>query len=279
MKRHCYLPIPVRLASIVLSASFLMTYGTAANKSDPETKETISISFPVTAELDTQMIEVYEEEQAAQQRERERLREEREQQALYDQRAKDWKLLLVNADNPISDDYAPDLADIGDGMQFDRRASKHLLSMIEDGQAAGYNLFVCSAYRDNDYQQTLYDRQVDKQLAAGKSRKKALRDAARIVAAPGTSEHATGLAADIITQEYASQYSSLTRGFEQTDAFQWLNKHCTEYGFILRYAEDKTDLTGVIYEPWHFRYVGTKAANEIMDEGLCLEEYLGKTES
>ena len=279
MKRHWYLPIPVRLTAIVLSASFLMMYGMAANKSDSEDSEPISISFPVTADPDTQVVEDYQAEQDAQQRETERQLEEQVRQQRYEQRATDWKLLLVNADHPLSDDYTPDLTDIGGGMQFDRRAAEHLLRMIQEGQAAGYNLFVCSAYRDNDYQQQLYDRQVDKQLSYGKSEQEALRDAARVVAAPGTSEHATGLAADIITQEYASQYSSLTRGFENTDAFRWLKKHCAEYGFILRYTEEKTDLTGVIYEPWHFRYVGTEAAAEIMDEDLCLEEYLGKAES
>ena len=80
-----------------------------------------------------------------------------------------------------------------------------------------------------------------------------------------------------MTQEYLEQYSSLTRGFENTGAFDWLIRHCTEYGFILRYPEDKTDITGIIYEPWHFRFVGQAAAEEITREGLCLEEYLGQT--
>ena len=205
--------------------------------------------------------------------------QQRAMQTLYQKRAKRWQLLLVNGDNLLPDKFQPELTDIGDGKQFDKRAAKSLLRMIRDGQKAGYDLYVCSAYRDDSYQTRLFARQVEKQRAAGKSRKQARRAAARVVAQPGTSEHATGLAADIVTTQYSNQYSSLTRGFENTKAFHWLKKHCADYGFILRYPEDKTEITGVIYEPWHFRYVGTTAAHNMEQEGLCLEEYLGKATS
>ena len=95
-------------------------------------------------------------------------------------------------------------------------------------------------------------------------------EAARWVALPGTSEHHTGLALDIVS----SSYTALTRRQEKTAEQQWLMEHCWEYGFILRYPEEKGDITGIYYEPWHYRYVGREAALEIRDSGLCFEEYL-----
>lgn len=95
-------------------------------------------------------------------------------------------------------------------------------------------------------------------------------EAAAIVAPPGTSEHQTGLACDITDQYYELKNSSL----EDTALFQWMSQHCQEYGFIVRYPKDKEDVTGIIYEPWHFRYVGEEAAAYIMEHGLCLEEFL-----
>ncbi len=276
MRQPVYLPIPLRLTAAFLCASFLATYAAADNSSIPasqSTAETVNVSaveFPLPSVSDKQLFDY--QEQLTQEAEEQALQE------LYRRRAKRWQLLLVNADNPLSDDYSPDLTEIGGDMQFDQRAAKALHHMIADGQHAGHDLVICSAYRDKDYQKQLYERQVEKQRSYGKSLRKARRDAARIVAAPGTSEHATGLAVDIITQQYSAQYSSLTRGFENTDAFDWLNAHCAEYGFILRYPENKTDITGVIYEPWHFRYVGKTAAHNITEQGLCLEEYLGKAE-
>ena len=98
--------------------------------------------------------------------------------------------------------------------------------------------------------------------------------AATIVNPPGKSEHQTGLAADICTSEMVNQYGSLPEQFAQTEAYTWLYEHCDEYGFILRYPEDKEDVTGITFEPWHYRYVGKEYAKEIMDKQICLEEYV-----
>lgn len=266
----------------MLCASFLATYA-AAEDTTPDTAaapqasvsataDTSEVLLPLFSLTDGQVSDTYEAQAAAD-------AQEQAAQELYRKRAKRWQLRLVNADNLLSDKFQPPLTDIGGGKQFDKRAAKALLRMVHDGQKAGHNLYICSAYRDDQYQTGLYERQVAKQRAAGKSRKQARRAAARIVAAPGTSEHATGLAADIVNEEYFEKYSSLTRGFEHTKAFAWLSKHCADYGFVLRYPEDKTEITGVIYEPWHFRYVGTTAAHRMQEEGLCLEEYLGKATS
>ena len=99
----------------------------------------------------------------------------------------------------------------------------------------------------------------------GCSEEEALKGAATEVARPGTSEHNLGLAVD---------FNSVEQNFENTEAFNWLNKHCTEYGFILRYSASTQDITGVIYEPWHYRYVGKENAKKIMKSGLTLEEYV-----
>lgn len=283
MKQPITLPLSFRLAAIVLCGSFLATYAAAediALTATSESTEQVAIVESLNTEValpplslsDTQAGNRYEAQVAEQV-------QEQIMQEIYRKRAKRWRLRLVNADHLLSDKFSPTLVDIGDGKKFDKRAAKALLRMIRDGQEAGHDLYVCSAYRDNEYQSRLFNRQVAKQRSYGKTRKQARRDAARVVAAPGASEHATGLAADIINKQYSEKYSSLTRGFENTKAFAWLKEHCTDYGFILRYPEDKTDITGVIYEPWHFRYVGVTAAHNMEREGLCLEEYLGEADS
>ena len=125
-----------------------------------------------------------------------------------------------------------------------------------------------------DQQKRLYERQVQKQKNAGYSDTKAREVAATIVKRPGQSEHNTGLAADL----GGSGDYSLNQSFERTAAYRWLIEHCADYGFILRFPKDKEAVTGVIYEPWHYRYVGKDAAQEIFNRDITLEEYLGKTE-
>ena len=119
-------------------------------------------------------------------------------------------------------------------------------------------------------QEKLYSNKLDEYLSYGYSQEKAKELAAFWVAVPGTSEHEIGLAVDIVSK----WYQHLDHAQANTDEQQWLMKHCHEYGFILRYPEEKQELTRIGYEPWHYRYVGKTAAQEIMEYGLCLEEYL-----
>ena len=183
----------------------------------------------------------------------------------------DWRLRLVNANYELPADFAVETADV-EGYLFDARAADALQSMLDGGRAAGVDLILTSAYRTYDYQQGLFQNKVQRVMAErGISQAEAEPIAAEEVARPGMSEHCLGLAVDIIT----SDYTTLDYGFAQTDAAKWLYEHCAEYGFILRYPEDKTDITGIIYEPWHFRYVGEEAAAYIMENGLTLEEFLG----
>ena len=184
--------------------------------------------------------------------------------------ASDWNLILVNKSNPLSESFTVETASVGGGYEMDARAAEAMLQMIQDGNATGLNLMVCSAYRSVSYQAGLYERKVQEYINYGYSEAEARRIAGTIVAPPGTSEHATGLAADIVSVNY----QVLDEGFENTPEFAWLSENAADYGFVLRFPEDKQDITDIIYEPWHYRYVGVEHAHAMNTLGMCLEEYV-----
>ncbi|MBD5098928.1 MAG: M15 family metallopeptidase [Clostridiales bacterium] len=185
----------------------------------------------------------------------------------------DWALTLVNFDHPLPEGFAvPELTQLRNGHAIDSRAYPALQAMMDDARAAGLQPLICSSLRTWDDQERLFEAEVQNWLARGYIRKDAEEQAAMWVARPGTSEHQTGLAVDIVDLSY----QVLDEGQENTPVQRWLMAHCWEYGFILRYPTDKSALTGVSYEPWHYRYVGADAAKEIMNGGLCLEEYLSR---
>ena len=188
------------------------------------------------------------------------------------ERDKQELALLVNPWNPLPDGYEPRLVDIGDGKQIDERCAGALKRMVEACKEASYQNrpVPLSAYRTQEYQQELFDDKVERVRAEGWSEEDAPDKAAQSVARPGTSEHQLGLAIDI-ADEY---YPSLDNGQEWTSTQRWLMSHCTDYGFILRYPGGTTDITGIIYEPWHYRYVGKSIAREIDELGVTYEEYL-----
>ena len=182
-----------------------------------------------------------------------------------------WYLTLVNPSHSLPEDFAAELTTIGNtGMSFDSRAYEALRNMISGCRDAGLQPYICSAYRTQETQEALFQRQLDLYLAAGLSYDDAYAATATAIAIPGTSEHQLGLAADIV--DINNQY--LDESQESTPVQQWLMAHCWEYGFILRYPNDKSEITQIIYEPWHYRYVGEEYAQKITDSGLCLEEYL-----
>ena len=186
------------------------------------------------------------------------------------QTAEDWRLLLVNPWNDLPEDYAMELAVLSNGLKVDTRIYEDLEAMLSACRAAGLRPVVCSAYRTEATQVRLYNNKIARLRAAGWTGDALLTEAARWVAVPGTSEHQTGLALDIVS----AGYQLLDDAQADTAEQQWLMEHCWEYGFILRYPEDKTEITGIGYEPWHYRYVGREAAAAIHGSGLCLEEYL-----
>lgn len=177
-------------------------------------------------------------------------------------------LVLLNKSNYLPSDYIPENlveADLPKSkyMELPKHVALKAKEMFDAAAAAGHDLYFASGYRSYAYQETLFKRRVARD---------GFESAAKVVAVPGQSEHQTGLAIDITTSE---MNYGLSQSFDQTDAFQWLMDHAYEYGFILRYRKGKEDLTGYIYEPWHYRYIGdTEMAKEIMEKGLVLEEYL-----
>ena len=179
-------------------------------------------------------------------------------------------LTLVNPWNTIPDGYEPQLCTLSDGQQIDRRCYDDLMRMLDDCCAAGNSPYICSAYRTWDKQQALFDNKIQRLENEGMDADTARVEAAKVVAVPGTSEHQLGLALDIID----TGYTNLDEGQEDTATQQWLMAHCWDYGFILRYPNGTTDITGIIYEPWHYRYVGRTAAAQIHELGVTFEEYI-----
>lgn len=184
----------------------------------------------------------------------------------------EWLLTLVNNNIPLPEDWQvttmtaepatqKELADV---------AAKAYLSMKGAAAIDGIELVLSSGYRTAEEQQDLFDKQKQKFLDRGKSEEEAIAEAKKQFAPAGYSEHQTGLAADIVS----SKHSQTDKAFAKTEAGQWLEKHAPEYGFILRYPQNKQAITGVVYKPWHFRYVGVENAKAIAESGKCLEEYL-----
>ena len=187
----------------------------------------------------------------------------------------DWRLRLVNRWNPIPADFtAPKLTQLINGQAVDERCYPDLQEMMDACRAAGLQPLICSSYRTGQTQAELYENKVQGLIAAGYDEKTARAEASSVVAVPGTSEHQLGLAVDIVDMNN----QNLDKSQENTPVQKWLMEHSWEYGWILRYPGDKSDITGIIYEPWHYRYVGKDAAREIHALGVCLEEYLDAAE-
>lgn len=183
-----------------------------------------------------------------------------------------WKLTLVNGSYPLAQDYVPKLVEIEQDKLVDERIAADLQQMLSDARAAGLSPYICSAYRDYGYQRQVFNETMVQWIANGYAPLDAYDETAKSVAIPGTSEHATGLALDITSAEFME----LDDRQAGTAEAAWLAENCWKYGFILRYPPEKSDITGIIYEPWHYRYVGKEAAKEITEKGVTLEEYLGK---
>ncbi len=142
--------------------------------------------------------------------------------------------------------------------------------MMGDAQKAGLKPMIISSYRTMEKQTSLYNNQVARYVNQGYGKEEAKRLAAQWVAIPGTSEHQAGLAVDIVSRNY----QQLNKKQEETAEQKWLIQNSYKYGFILRYPNGRTDITGIGYEPWHYRYVGMEAAKYIFENDITLEEYL-----
>ena len=176
-----------------------------------------------------------------------------------------WNLILVNRENYIPADYEVQLTELSNGKKVDSRIYPELQEMFNAARAQGYGLFVREGYRTQEEQQQLMNEKIEAYENEGKSKSEAKKLAEQWVAIPGTSEHQLGIAVDI---------NADTTKSSRDDVYNWLEENAHTYGFIKRYPSNKTDITGVINEPWHYRYVGKEAASAIYSQGICLEEYI-----
>ena len=185
-----------------------------------------------------------------------------------------WNLILVNPWNEVPEDYEVKLTRLRNGQAVDSRCYPMLQQMMDDCRADGLNPYICASYRTMKKQKALFADKVKRVLLEGCPKDEAEDEAAKTVARPGTSEHQLGLALDIVDADDPQ----LETWQEDTPVQQWLMKNSWKYGFVLRYPPEKSSITGIIYEPWHYRYVGRQAAEEMHNKGLCLEEYLKERE-
>lgn len=176
-----------------------------------------------------------------------------------------WNLILVNRDNYIPKNYEVELTELMNGEKVDSRIYPDLQEMFDAARTQGLALFVAAGYRTGEEQRRLLDEKIEAYEYEGHSKMEAEKLAKQWVALPGTSEHQLGIAVDI---------NADTQKSSSDEVYDWLAQNGCRYGFIKRYPSNKTDVTGVINEPWHYRYVGREAAQEITKQGVCLEEYI-----
>ncbi len=176
----------------------------------------------------------------------------------------DWRLVLVNGDCALPKGFAPPLLTLSNGERVDERIYPDLQRMFDDARAAGLSPFVRAGYRSTEDQERIMESKVDELLRQGWPEKAARKEARRTAAKPGHSEHELGMAVDI------NSHTS-----DEWQLYAWLAEHAWQYGFILRYPQGAEEITGIDYEPWHYRYVGADAARAIRETDCTLEEYLG----
>ena len=199
--------------------------------------------------------------------------------AVFEQNTQDKKeldlvsnpfLMLINHSHPIALDYVPPLEKITGGQKMHKAVAPVVENLLRDAARDKINLYVVSGYRSSDRQGYLFNKKFNTHKEKGKDDLKSYLEAIKVNPLPGTSEHQSGLCMDIVDMSY----KNLDEKQEETAGYKWMIAHCTDYGFILRYPKNKTNITGIIYEPWHFRFVGIEAAKEITAKDLTLEEYV-----
>ena len=180
-------------------------------------------------------------------------------------------LILVNKFEPLPAGFTDTLKLRGSGGKlFEEQTAIQLKNMLKAAKKDGIDIKVISGYRSYDYQQLLWEKEINMKMSLGLDYRTAVAETGKTLALPGCSEHATGLAADLGTADAEDVEPQLYR----TAVGRWLCKNAAEHGFILRYPRMKEHITGVFYEPWHYRYVGRESARIITDSGICLEEFL-----
>src|SRR5699024_3911571 len=186
----------------------------------------------------------------------------------------DWNLVLVGPWNELSKDFKPELVEVNNQQEIDARIESAWDAWYQAAVEAGHRLFFASGYRSIELQEINFDSTVQQNINAGMSEEEAIEKAKEYLTVPGHSEYHTGLALDIVDEEWIVEGNGLDPEYETQASQQWLVDTMTDFGFILRYPENKEEVTGILYEPWHFRYVGKENAKFIVDHELALEEYI-----
>ena len=179
-------------------------------------------------------------------------------------------LVLVNNNLPLAAETQPTLAEAAPGIQLEAEAAAAWQAMAAAAQADGVELILVSGYQDAETRQAAYDARVESYLEEGLSEEEAAQRAKTVTPAPEGNESGTGLSLELLSDGY----DSLDTGFDNTEAYRWLTAYAAEYGFILRWPADRQLATGMVYQPWRWRYVGAENARAIRASGLSLEEFL-----
>lgn len=179
----------------------------------------------------------------------------------------DWRLILVNKDYPLEKDFDGELTELRYGQKVDSRIYPDLQEMFDEMRENGLSPRVVEGYRSTAEQKEKLETKISEYMGYGKSRDEAEKLALQWVAEPGTCEHEIGICVDISSEEGDNASAN--------EVWEWMDENCSRFGFIKRYPNNKSSITGVRGEPWHYRYVGAEAAEEITSKGITLEEYLG----
>lgn len=197
----------------------------------------------------------------------------------YDEE-RDWALYVIGNNDPLPDDFTIDTKSVAGERLLDERCADYAIAMLEQASSENVGLFVTSSYRSLETQSTNLQNLINSYIASGFSEEEAKEKALTEITAPGCSEHNAGLAMDIVSDDYWSYHDDLEESFDQTPQYEWLIDNAWKYGFMLSYPKGKEDITGIIYEPWHFRFVGLEHAEKIHQvyeetgEFLTLGEYI-----
>ncbi len=250
---------------ILLTALFFLSGCTANEKLNKQANKQ-----PVNQEV--QEIDAKEStmEEPAELSEEEKLVEELPEEADLE----DWNLLLVGPDNPLPEDFEPSLIEVDNEQQIDERIEASWYSWKKAALEAGHRLFFASGYRSVDHQRANFNQTYEGYLNEGYSEEEALNKTKEYLTEPGHSEHHTGLALDIVDEEWIVAGNGLIPDYDTQASQQWLVDTMADYGFILRYPAGKEEITGIQYESWHFRYVGEENAQFMVAQDLVLEEYI-----
>lgn len=187
-----------------------------------------------------------------------------------------WAYYLINADNPLDRSFTVTLENVSGNFMMDERCAEYARMMLADAERDGIELTVVSAYRSIQKQKENLDSYTQRLMSAGYNSKEARARAEKEIALPYTSEHNAGLALDILTPDWWEEHDDITADFDKTEQFCWLSENAHKYGFIMRYPKEYESVTGIIYEPWHYRFIGVYYAGKIKESGLPLE-YFYKT--